>query len=105
MFKIKLKDGRTEEVEEKTYWHTTSHILAQAVKRLYPKIKLTIGPSIDNGFYYDFDTDEPFTPEMLEKLETEMKKIIKEEIEIERFTLPVLVKCGPAHKSVKSPCL
>jgi len=88
MFKIKLEHGRTEEVEEKTYWHTTSHIMAQAVKRLYPKIKLTIGPAIESGFYYDFDTDEPFTPEMLEKIETEMKKIIKEELEIERFSLP-----------------
>jgi len=73
---------------KKAYWHTTSHILAQAIKRIYPEIKLAIGPSIDNGFYYDFDTDEPFTPEMLEKLEAEMKKVIKEEIEIERFSLP-----------------
>ena len=72
---------------KKAYWHTTSHILAQAVKRLYPEIKLAIGPAIDNGFYYDFDTETPFTPEMLEKIEAEMKKIIKEEIEIEKFTL------------------
>ncbi len=73
---------------KKAYWHTTSHIMAQAIKRLYPKIKLAIGPSIDNGFYYDFDTDKPFTPEMLEAIEGEMKKIIKEDLPIERFELP-----------------
>ena len=73
---------------KKAYWHTTSHIMAQAIKRLYPEIKLAIGPSIDNGFYYDFDTDKPFTPEMLEAIEVEMKKIIKEDLPIERFELP-----------------
>ncbi len=73
---------------KKAYWHTTSHIMAQAIKRLYPEIKLAIGPSIDNGFYYDFDTDKPFTPEMLEAIEKEMKKIIKEDLPIERFELP-----------------
>jgi len=73
---------------KKAYWHTTSHIMAQAIKRLYPEIKLAIGPSIDNGFYYDFDTDKPFTPEMLEEIEKEMKKIIKEDLVIERFELP-----------------
>ena len=73
---------------KKAYWHTTSHIMAQAVKRLYPEIKLAIGPSIDNGFYYDFDTDKPFTPEMLEAIEAEMKKVIKEDISLERFELP-----------------
>ncbi len=73
---------------KKAYWHTTSHILAQAVKRLYPNTKLAIGPSIDNGFYYDFDTEITLTPEILEKLETEMAKIIKEDFEIKRFTLP-----------------
>ena len=73
---------------KKAYWHTSSHILAQAIKRLYPEMKLAIGPSIDNGFYYDFDTDTPFTPEMLLALEEEMKKIIKEDIKIERFELP-----------------
>ena len=72
---------------KKAYWHTTSHIMAQAIKRLYPQIKLTIGPSIENGFYYDFDTPIPFTPEMLEAIEAEMKKIIKEDLRIERFTL------------------
>lgn len=88
MFKIKLEGGRTMEVPEKTYWHTSSHILAQAIKRLYPEMKLAIGPAIDNGFYYDFDTDKPFTPEMLSALEEEMKKIIKEDYQIERFVLP-----------------
>ncbi len=73
---------------KKAYWHTTSHIMAQAIKRLYPEMKLAIGPSIDNGFYYDFDTDVAFTPEMLEAIEKEMKKIIKEDLPIERFELP-----------------
>ncbi|MFR0823480.1 MAG: threonine--tRNA ligase [Clostridia bacterium] len=73
---------------KKAYWHTTSHIMAQAIKRLYPEIKLTIGPSIENGFYYDFDTVVPFTPEMLEAIEAEMKKIIKEDLAIEKFTMP-----------------
>jgi len=73
---------------KKAYWHTTSHIMAQAVKRLYPEMKLAIGPSIDNGFYYDFDTEKPFTPEMLEVIEKEMKKIIKEDLAIEKFELP-----------------
>ena len=73
---------------KKAYWHTTSHVLAQAIKRIYPEMKLAIGPAIDNGFYYDFDTETPFTPEMLEKIEAEMKKIIKEDIAIERFSLP-----------------
>ena len=68
--------------------HTASHVLAAAVKRLYPEVKLTIGPAIDNGFYYDFDSDVAFTPDVLEKLEAEMKKIIKENAKMERFTLP-----------------
>ncbi len=67
--------------------HTASHILAQAVKRLYPQAKLAIGPAIDNGFYYDFDIDTPFTPEMLEKIEGEMKKIVKEGLPLERYEL------------------
>ena len=87
MFKIKLDGGRTREVEEKTYWHTTSHIMAQAIKRLYPDTKLAIGPAIDNGFYYDFDTEKPFTDEDLLKIEEEMKKIIKENYPVERFVL------------------
>lgn len=67
--------------------HTTSHVLAQAVKRLYPNTKLAIGPSIENGFYYDFDTDVPFTAESLEAIHSEMKKIVKEDLPIERFTM------------------
>ncbi len=69
--------------------HTASHIMAQAVKRLYPNVKLTIGPSIENGFYYDFDVEKPFTSENLEKIEAEMKKIVKEGLELEKFELPV----------------
>ncbi|MBE6963925.1 MAG: threonine--tRNA ligase [Ruminococcaceae bacterium] len=72
----------------KTYWHTCSHVLAQAMKRLHPEVKLAIGPSIDNGFYYDFDTPAPFTPEDLEALEAEMRKICKEKLKLERFELP-----------------
>ncbi len=68
--------------------HTASHILAQAVKRLYPETKLTIGPAIENGFYYDFDSDVAFTPEILKNIEAEMKKIVKENLKIERFELP-----------------
>ena len=73
---------------KKAYWHTTSHIMAQAVKRLFPNVKFAIGPAIDEGFYYDFDVEKPFTEEDKEKIENEMKKIIKENIEIERFSLP-----------------
>ena len=73
---------------KKAYWHTTSHIMAQAIKRIFPEVKLAIGPSIDNGFYYDFDVEKPFTEEDLVKIENEMKKIIKEDLAIERFTLP-----------------
>ena len=70
------------------FWHTGSHVLAQAVKRLFPEAKLTIGPAIDNGFYYDIDTPEPFTGEDLEKIEEEMRKIVKEDLPLERFVLP-----------------
>ena len=70
------------------YHHTASHVLAQAVKRLYPNVKLAIGPAIENGFYYDFDVDTPFTPEDLEKLEKEMAKIQQENLPLERFELP-----------------
>lgn len=73
---------------KKTFWHTASHILAQAVKRLYPNVKLAIGPAIDNGFYYDFDTEKAFTADDLAALEAEMKKIVKEDIAIEQFGLP-----------------
>lgn len=76
-----------DEAGRRTFWHTASHIMAQAVKRLYPTAKLTIGPSIDNGFYYDFDAQEPFTPDALKKLEVEMKKIVKEALPLERFKL------------------
>ena len=112
-----------------TYRHSTSHILAQAVKRLYPEAKLAIGPSIEDGFYYDIDSEVTFTPEVLEKIEAEMRKICKEKLPIERFELPraeaialmrekdepykveliedlpVLSTCGPAQRSVNSPCL
>lgn len=74
--------------ELQTLRHSASHMLAQAVKRLYPDTKLAIGPAIDDGFYYDFDTEHTFTPEDLEALEKEMKKIAKENLKIERFELP-----------------
>ena len=73
---------------KKAYWHTTSHIMAQAIKRLYGDVKLTIGPAIENGFYYDFDTEKHFSEEDFEKIEEEMKKIIKEDLPIERYSLP-----------------
>ncbi|MFY9295851.1 MAG: threonine--tRNA ligase [Caldicoprobacterales bacterium] len=73
---------------KKAFWHTSAHIMAQAVKRLFPGVKLAIGPAIDDGFYYDFDTDKPFTPEDLEAIEAEMSKIVKENLELERFELP-----------------
>ena len=71
-----------------TYWHTCSHILAQAVKRLFPEVKLAIGPSIEEGFYYDLDSPFPFTPELMEQIEGEMRKICKEKLKLERFELP-----------------
>ncbi|MGB9780981.1 threonine--tRNA ligase [Caldanaerobacter sp.] len=77
-----------DEEGKKIYWHTSSHILAQAVKRLFKDVKLAIGPAIDNGFYYDFDTDRPFTTEDFEAIEEEMNKIIKEDYKLERFVLP-----------------
>ena len=74
---------------KKAYWHTTAHIMAQAVKRLYGEnVKLTIGPSIENGFYYDFDVENPISENDFEKIEEEMKKIIKEDLPLERYTLP-----------------
>ena len=72
----------------RTYWHTCSHILAQAMKRLHPEVKLAIGPSIETGFYYDFDTPEPFSETQLSELEAEMRKICKEKLKLERFELP-----------------
>ncbi len=73
---------------KKAYWHTTSHIMAQAVQRIFPDVKFAIGPSINEGFYYDFDVEKPFTDEDKAKIEEEMKRIIKEDIKIERFALP-----------------
>ncbi len=77
-----------DEAGKSTLRHSSAHILAQAVKRLYPEIKLAIGPSISNGFYYDFDVEKPFNQEDLEKIEVEMSKIVKENLSIERFILP-----------------
>lgn len=72
---------------KKAFWHTASHVLAQAVKRLYPNAKCAIGPAVDSGFYYDFDVEKPFSADDLEKIKTEMKKIVKSGIELERFEL------------------
>ena len=86
-----LADGAVDEKDDggrRTFWHTASHIMAQAVKRLYPDAKLTIGPSVDNGFYYDFDSDTAFSQDILAEIEKEMKKIVKENHKLERFTLP-----------------
>ena len=76
-----------DEMGKKAFWHTTSHLMAQAILRLYPNTKLAIGPAIDNGFYYDMDVETPFTDEDLEKIQTEMKKIVKENPEIKRYYL------------------
>lgn len=88
--KIILPDGNVQEAEDelRAIRHTASHVLAQAVKRLYPETKLAIGPAIDDGFYYDFDREGGFTPEDLEKLEAEMNKIVKENLPVKPFTLP-----------------
>ena len=83
MFIIKLDGGKTMEVDEKTFWHTTSHVMAQAIKRLYKNVKLAIGPAIDNGFYYDIDSEKPFTTDDLLKIEEEMMKIVKEGYSLE----------------------
>ena len=77
-----------DEQGKKAFWHTSSHILAQAVKKLFPGARLAIGPAVDNGFYYDFDVEKPFSTEDLQVIEEEMKKIIKENLELERFELP-----------------
>ena len=93
MIRTIQKDGSILDLDEnneelkKIYWHTTSHILAQAVKRLYPDVKLGIGPAIDNGFYYDFKVEKPLTEEDINKIEEEMKKIVKEDLPLERSTL------------------
>ena len=88
--KIILPDGSVQEAEDelRAIRHTASHVLAQAVKRLYPEAKLAIGPAIDDGFYYDFDREGGFTPEDLEKLEAEMSKIVKENLPVKPFVLP-----------------
>ena len=88
--KIILPDGSVKEAEDelRAVRHTASHVLAQAVKRLYPETKLAIGPAIDDGFYYDFDREGGFTPEDLEKLEAEMTKIVKENLPLKPFVLP-----------------
>ena len=88
--KIILPDGSVQEAEDelRAIRHTASHVLAQAVKRLYPETKLAIGPAIDDGFYYDFDREGGFTPEDLEKLEAEMTKIVKENLPVKPFVLP-----------------
>ena len=94
MVQITMSDGSIREIEDnseeglKVYRHTTSHVMAQAVKRLFPEAKLAIGPAIENGFYYDFDIDTTFTPDIIEKIEGEMKAIIKAKYPIEAFTLP-----------------
>lgn len=91
--KVVLHDGTIveqsfdDEIGKKAFWHTASHILAQAVKRLYPETKLTIGPAIKEGFYYDFDRDEPFKEEDFEAIEKEMKKIVKENLKLEQYSL------------------
>ena len=93
MIRTIQKDGSILDLEEnneelkKIFWHTTSHILAQAVKRLFPEVKLGIGPAIENGFYYDFRVEKPFTEEDLSKIEEEMKKIVKEDLVLERSVL------------------
>ena len=90
--KIQLQDGQIttfeEELGRNAFRHTASHILAQAVKRLYPQTKLAIGPAIADGFYYDFDTEAPLTQDDLGAIEAEMRKIVKEGLTLERFTLP-----------------
>ncbi len=89
MLKIKLGGGKTQEVEEKTFWHTSSHVMALAVKRLFPEVKVAIGPAIDDGFYYDFDLEHKFTDEDLEKIEEEMKKIVKEGYDVEKSEMNI----------------
>jgi len=94
MFKVLQQDGTEKllsfdaEENKRIFRHTASHILAHAVKRLWPETKLAIGPAIDDGFYYDFDRDRPFTAEEIPQIEAEMKKIIKEDLKLERFELP-----------------
>ena len=86
----------------KTFWHTSSHVMAQAVKRLWPEVQLAIGPAIDEGWYYDFDAPFSFTPEHLSKIEAEMKKIVKERIKLERSEKS-RKRPSPGPKSTMSP--
>ena len=93
-----------DEEGKKAFWHTASHVLAQAVKRLYPKTKCAIGPAIDSGFYYDFDVEKPFSADDLEKIKAEMKKIVKSGIELERFELSpedAIAKLGEMGETYK----
>ena len=85
---LSIETFENSEEGKKAYWHTTSHIMEKAIKRLYKNVQLAIGPAIENGFYYDFDTETRFSEEDFEKIEQEMKKIIKEDLKIERFELP-----------------
>ena len=86
--KLEIHTFETDLEGKKAYWHTTSHIMAQAVKRIFPDVKLAIGPAIDDGFYYDFDVQKPFSDEDKVKIQKEINKIIKEDLPIERFELP-----------------
>ena len=81
---VKFEDDEGKQI----FWHTSAHIMALAVQNLFPGVKFAIGPAIDNGFYYDFDTEHRFTPEDLVKIEAEMKRIAKEGHKLERFVLP-----------------
>src|SRR5690625_5911360 len=81
---VKFEDKEGQQI----FWHTSAHIMALAVQRLFPDVKFAIGPAIENGFYYDFDTEHRFTPEDLEKIEEEMKKIVKEGHVLEKFVMP-----------------
>ena len=83
---VELIDFSTEQ-GKKIYWHSASHVMAMAVKALYPDAKLAIGPAIDQGFYYDFDTKEPFSPEIQAKIEKRMAKIIKQDMPFERMVM------------------
>ena len=85
---LSIETFESSEEGKKAYWHTTAHIMAQAVKRLFPETKLGIGPAIENGFYYDFKVEKPLTEDDMKKIEEEMKKIIKEDLPLERSTLP-----------------
>ena len=86
--KVTILTFENDEKGKKAYWHTSAHIMAQAIKRLFPKAKLTIGPAIEQGFYYDFDIEKPFTEEDKIKIEEEMNNIIKENLPVEKFVLP-----------------